>query len=127
EAVHLVDISLVAEAGKPSATIISNTGGVPAIIASGNGRISGFTIRSARLPVELGGPYTLSHNVFDQGAAPTNSYHADLLIQSGAGDAVVKDNTFTDPNAGTQNAIQSASTGSPVISQNKINGFMIGI
>src|SRR5829696_3145227 len=99
--------------------VLADTGGTivdpgsdanPVVTASGGATVSNLTLRndSGRL-MEIAGPATITGNTFDEQtlAAPPQ-----LLIQSGAGDPTIDDNTFQKASFGGT-AIRSLSTGSP--------------
>ena len=121
--------SLVAEAANPAETILGTASTPYAVIVDGNGgagTITGFTIRAKEQPVRLNGPAVVDGNTFDQPNPPTAAFHADVVVGPGADDAKITDNTFSDAVQDAQTAI-IASSASPLIEGNRIDGFNVGV
>ncbi len=111
------------------ATIDAGTG--PSVhVTSAAGTISGFTIlgnnaTATQAPLRLSAPAVVVNNLFNDPGVADHRPH--VTLDATAGDAVIRNNTFTDDGAGSQIGIAAASTGSPQISGNSLSGFFKGI
>jgi Right handed beta helix region len=133
-----VEGSLIVDAGRTltgvnfvpadsGATIVDpGTSATDAVItASGGATVSNLTVRdNLHRLVEVTGPATITGNVFDEEAVVTA--FPQLLIQGGAGSAMITGNTFQKLTFGGT-AIRSLSTGAPTISGNTISHYNGGI
>jgi len=117
--------------GTAASTVI-DSGSSPTIdVPTPAGSVEGFTIRGSGADptgvLRVQANATVRGNVFDaddDGGPPTGR-PVDIRITGDS--AVVAENSFVDDGAGNQIAISSGSTGSPVVRDNRISGFFVGI